>query len=313
MCKKFLEHVYADKRLWVESLRTNVISKGIELPKYRPSFEDASAEDVRSWVKTAISLHRAYASNGHQAKIHSFSVAKELETTWVKIVRGCWCLAAMSNISQSFVGIWRIQSSGFLELENKFYVPGPVLDGTVDDDIEEIRIAVTVATAYVCTFNIDKCHTYILSRDPYIQILLLGVKGKTTILTPVKSLRGARHVLLLNDSFVGYSTLLGDDTYPLLTNWRSGATIRLCPALYSSHPHMILGDIHVCVYVTCQNATNASFQESLSHDGNLAQVHTPRTQPFRGNLRHASVRITSKPSLSFWVSVITFPNGRGLF
>ncbi len=124
----------------------DVICNGIEIPTYRPSLEVASAADVRSWVKTAISLRRAYTSNGQHARINAFSLAEELETTWVKIVRGRWCLAAMSNVSQSFIGIWTMQSKGEFKLENKFYFPGPILDGYVDDSIEEIHIAITVAT-----------------------------------------------------------------------------------------------------------------------------------------------------------------------
>jgi len=146
VCQTFSDYILEDKCLWVQCLRMDVISNGIEIPTYRPCLEVASASDVHSWVKTAISLHRAYASNGHQARIHSFSVAEELETTWVKIVCGRWCLAAMSNVSQSFIGIWTIQSKGEFKLENKFYFPGPILDGYVDDSIEEIHIAITVAT-----------------------------------------------------------------------------------------------------------------------------------------------------------------------
>ncbi len=146
MCKQFLVYVREDKHLWVQCLRRDVISSNIELPaKYRLSLADASADDVRFWVKTAISLHHAYASGGQRAKVHSFSVNEELETTWSKIIRGCWCLAAMSNTSQSLIGIWRIHPSGVLKCESKFYLPGPVLDGAVDDDIEDVCLAITVA------------------------------------------------------------------------------------------------------------------------------------------------------------------------
>lgn len=123
-----------------------MISKAIELPKYRPSLENASAEIVRDWVKTAVALHRAYASGGRIAKVQSIIVDEEFETTWVKIVRGRWCLVAMSNIFQSSVGIWQIQPTGSLKLENKFYFPGPVIDSVVDDSTEVIHIAFTVAT-----------------------------------------------------------------------------------------------------------------------------------------------------------------------
>lgn len=146
MCKRFSDYVRQDKRLWAECLRRDVISKAIELPKYRPSLEQASAENVRDWVSVAVSLHRAYATGGRLATVQSSITKEEFETTWVKIVRGRWCLVAMSNIFESSVGIWQIQPTGPSKLENKFYFPGPVIDGVVDDSTEEIRIAITVAT-----------------------------------------------------------------------------------------------------------------------------------------------------------------------
>ncbi len=88
--------------------------------------------------------------------------------------------------------------------------------------------------------------THIRSRDPYIQILLLGMKDDETCLIPLERLEGARHVLLLKDSIIGYATLNGDDTYPLISDWRIGSTARLCSALYSNRPHKLFGDIHVC-------------------------------------------------------------------
>ncbi len=78
--------------------------------------------------------------------VYSFAVNAELEATWVKIVRGHWCLAALSNVSQSFIGIWKTRSNGSMELENRFFLPGPVVDGVVDDHMAEIRIAITVTT-----------------------------------------------------------------------------------------------------------------------------------------------------------------------
>ncbi len=52
----------------------------------------------------------------------------------------------------------------------------------------------------------------ILSRDPFIQILSISMKSDETCLTPLERLLGARHVLLLKESIVGYATLDGDDT-----------------------------------------------------------------------------------------------------
>ncbi len=144
-----------DKRLWLERLQKDVICKGIELPKYCQHLERASAEAVRSLVKNAIALNRAYASGGQSATVNSFVVDDGLEATWTKIVRGRWCLVALSNVSTSFVGVWQIQSTGSLELANRFFLPGPVLDGVVDDVTDEIRIAITVATTWAFSFHIS--------------------------------------------------------------------------------------------------------------------------------------------------------------
>ncbi len=75
---------------------------------------------------------------------------------------------------------------------------------------------------------------------------MLGVKDDNVRLMPVGILEGARHVLLLRGFFVGYKTLYGDDSYPLLTDWRSQATVRLHPAFYTQTPNELLGNIHVC-------------------------------------------------------------------
>ncbi len=146
MCRRFWEYAHRDKRLWLDCLRWDVISRGIELPTYCQSLEQASAEDVRSWVKTAVTLHNAYASGGRHARVTSFVVDDGLETTWSKIIRGRWCLVALSNVSTSYLGIWQILSTGSMEFKGRFYFPGPVLDGVVDDLADYVRIAITVGT-----------------------------------------------------------------------------------------------------------------------------------------------------------------------
>jgi len=70
------------------------------------------------------------------------------------------------------------------------------------------------------------------------------VKTAKVCLIPLERSLGARHIFLLKDSIVGYATMLGDDTFPHLTDWRTGVTILLCPALYSNCAHLLFGDIH---------------------------------------------------------------------
>ncbi|KLO09772.1 hypothetical protein SCHPADRAFT_1000017 [Schizopora paradoxa] len=227
VCRRFSEYVHGDKGIWVECLRRDVVEKGIELPKYRPMLSDASAADVRAWVKKAIVLNRAYASGGQQPKIRSFVVDVELETTWTKIIRGRWCLAALSNIFQSFVRVWRIDSRGRCDTMNTLFFPGPITDGVVDDGGREVRIAFTVATT-----------------NPFIQILDLCWNADGISLVPLQRLEGARHVFFLKNFIVGFGSLCGDDTYPLVSDWRTQATKRLIPALYLDDSHALMGDIH---------------------------------------------------------------------
>ncbi len=80
------------------------------------------------------------------------------------------------------------------------------------------------------------------------------MKGDAVRLVSLQTIEGARHVLLLKDFVVGYKTFHGDDTYPLLTDWRTEATVRLHPALYNHHADQLIGDIHVCPNLLICNA-----------------------------------------------------------
>ena len=136
-----------DKRLWLKHLWHEVLSKGIELPRYCRSLDDASPGDVYSWIKTSFALRKAYLSGGRNATLVSMEIDVKLEATWSKIVRGRWCLAALSNPTTSFLGVWQILSDGSVRLERKHYFPGPVLDGLVEDGIDGIIIALTIGTS----------------------------------------------------------------------------------------------------------------------------------------------------------------------
>ncbi len=88
-------------------------------------------------------------------------------------------------------------------------------------------------------------NTYDRPRKPCIEILSLGVEGDKIRLVSLQRLEGALRVLLLKGFLVGYTVLHGDDTYPLLTDWQTRATVALSPILYSYHPEEPIGDIHV--------------------------------------------------------------------
>ena len=66
--------------------------------------------------------------------------------TWTKLVRGRWCIAAVSDSISSrlilydlFVGL---SSGPTVEV----YLPGPVMDGVLEDTLPEINIAVSIGT-----------------------------------------------------------------------------------------------------------------------------------------------------------------------
>ncbi len=99
--------------------------------------------------------------------------------------------------------------------------------------------------------ELPKSGTYDRSREPYIEILSLGVEGEKIRLASLQRLERARHVLLLKGFLVGYKVLHGDDTYPLLTEWQTRATVTLHPTLYSHHPDKLMSTKHVWFEITC--------------------------------------------------------------
>lgn len=89
----------------------------------------------------------------------------------------------------------------------------------------------------------------------------------------LRTIHGARQVLLLNGFVVGYKTLYGDDTYPLLTDWRSGDTLRLYPVYFVHHRDELLENIHVCLFITYRrkHCYDDNFKEPLFCHAGLAR------------------------------------------
>lgn len=69
-----------------------------------------------------------------------------MSVTWVRIVRGCWCLIACSNLKDSQLLVWDLQSCQTEHHKSTFYLPGPVADGVIEDNENEILIALTIGT-----------------------------------------------------------------------------------------------------------------------------------------------------------------------
>lgn len=113
----------------------------------------------------------------------------------------------------------------------------------------------------------------ILIRNPYVQILLLSAKDNTVCLESLQILEGARHVLLLKDFVVGYKTLYGDDTYPLLTEWRTGATLRLFPMIFNHQTHDLMGNIHVCFQIASIMRHSHNISKSPCHAMSVWRNH----------------------------------------
>ncbi|TDL13259.1 hypothetical protein BD410DRAFT_903336 [Rickenella mellea] len=157
-CKGLNASISDDKQLWVGwSARTLTTSgyHNYSIP-YRRSLEDVDASDVRSWLAHGISLYKGYTSSS--PTIQKLDSMAPRIVTWVRLIRGRWCLVASSNVSESRLTLWDLSSrSGGPHPCSEIFFPGPVMDGQIDDDLTSIRIAVTVG-----------------SSDPYIQIVSVG-------------------------------------------------------------------------------------------------------------------------------------------
>ena len=99
---------------------------------------------------------------------------------------------------------------------------------------------------------------------------MLGMEEGAPRLNSVQILEGARHVLLLKGFTIGYKTLYGDDTYPLLTYWPTGTTVCLYSSLFCLNPDIMIGDIHVrSLRYLHLSFISIHFAESLPRDGHL--------------------------------------------
>ena len=132
-----------DKQYWVHTLERVLLQCKCALPAPRAPIESVDVSTIQSWIRRLLALERAYATTGSVA---SSLVDSLPPVTWVKLVRGRWCIAAVSNFMSSrlllYDGLVGLNSGPKAEI----CLPGPVMDGVIEDTMSEINIAVSIGT-----------------------------------------------------------------------------------------------------------------------------------------------------------------------
>lgn len=134
-----------DKQLWLHILDRDIKSKALPLPKYVRDINEATAEDVNEWVKNSLLLDNHYSSGNEKTLIRE---NLSMSVTWIKLIRGRWCLIARSDLKNSQLVVWDLQASQDEHHKATFYLPGPVIDGIAEDNKDDILIALTIGTKY---------------------------------------------------------------------------------------------------------------------------------------------------------------------
>ncbi|TDL19730.1 hypothetical protein BD410DRAFT_791883 [Rickenella mellea] len=225
VCVAFQEAISADKLLWMNILNRYVIDGGkCVIPYRRPlSFVDAAA--IESWTRNAFVLEKAYLTTS-PLSVRCFKTGVRA-VTWVKLIRGRWCLAASSNTSESRLTLWDLSTSDD-GCSAEIFLPGPVMNGEVEDLNSDIVIAVSVGC-----------------RERYVQILTLGISAGLPRILKLKTIPGADHVLCLRGSYLGVAVLDGDDSNPILLDWKEESQWVLKPSVpITSFPE-------ICTRITC--------------------------------------------------------------
>ena len=118
-----------------------MVAQGLPAPDYSEAVARATAADVESWVRAAFLLKKAYttgSSDVARMKLPGTMI------TWVKLIRGRWCIIADSSYNESRLSLWDAHSDSGIELIHQVFLPGPVMDGVADESEKEYRIAITV-------------------------------------------------------------------------------------------------------------------------------------------------------------------------
>ncbi|TDL27954.1 hypothetical protein BD410DRAFT_824728 [Rickenella mellea] len=264
-CKELNASISDDKQLWVGCSARTLTTSGYHnysIP-YRRSMEDVDASDVRSWLAHGMSLHRGYSSSS--PTIQKLDSMAPRIVTWVRLMRGRWCLVASANVSESRLTLWDLSSrSGRPHPCSEIFFPGPIMDGQIDDDLTAIRIALTVGCS-----------------DPYIQILSVGQLNGRAQFRILGRVPDASHSLLLHGSEVVVALMNDDDAFPVAIEWTTGKIAVLGPvpltesASYHDLQPQYWNEVVVLVMTTeIQIYRRPDFaSHGHSHCGSLISVH----------------------------------------
>lgn len=122
-------------------MERDVLSENINLHPLRIPLGSASATHVESWIRCALSFKSAHQEEKQPAVTR---IKLELRVTWLRIIRTCWCLVASSTERESRLTIWSLR--GGYSISKEYYLPGPVVDGVIDDDGTDVVAALTIGT-----------------------------------------------------------------------------------------------------------------------------------------------------------------------
>ena len=143
----FHQSIITDKQLWVHILKRDVSSADLSIPSNLVSIQSASASDIYTWVKHAFILNNNLNTPCFELSISDFNTKRKV--SWVKLIRGTWCLTASSDTQSTSLQLWRISHpipAGDSNPVAEYSLPAPVTDGILDDCGDHIRCAITIGT-----------------------------------------------------------------------------------------------------------------------------------------------------------------------
>ena len=122
-----------------------MFNRGAHLPLQieNTPLKNLDVKTLEYWARSAFVLDKIYNGLG----TNTFSIIRGLSyVTWVKLIRGRWCLVASSDKLQSRFTVY--DGIGGLRAREKqdYYLDGPVLDGVVEDTPLGINIALSIGT-----------------------------------------------------------------------------------------------------------------------------------------------------------------------
>lgn len=148
-CTALQTAISRDKQLWAHILDRDIKAKSLPLPYNLRSIEDVDVRGLESCVKHAVTLSQSYAQADVKLFTREIENRRGLAVSWLKLLRGRWCLVASSNTEESQFSIWKILSEDGVDLATRIYLEAPVIDGLVDESDGRLRCVVTVGSSSV--------------------------------------------------------------------------------------------------------------------------------------------------------------------